>query len=163
MDYQNTPESIWIPKSHGKITSEVAEPASKLTNLLKRLTCTKWECKQNFLATAHNKSILPTMEYISEVRPLASRHNLQKLDIIQNITLRLLSPAQPCSTPIGAMVIQTGTEPFITSKMQKTNHEALGTLKKGRTSALDPLQTSNAQIKNPTNPSRTRRTIKKKV
>lgn len=61
------------------------------------------------------------------------------------------------------MEIQTGTKPFITSKVQKTNHEVLGMLKKGRTLALDPLQTSDAEIENPTIPSTTRRIIKKKV
>lgn len=96
-----------------------AEKAQKRTNLLKRLTATKWGATQDVLSTTYKTYVRPTMEYASELICLSSSTPLNRLEVVQNNALRTITGAAK-STPIAAMQLQTDIEPLCIRRDKST-------------------------------------------
>nr|XP_021001393.2 uncharacterized protein LOC110282416 [Parasteatoda tepidariorum] len=89
----------------------VAERVIRRLPILKRLAGTLWGCARSTLALTYQKYILPIFTYCSE--PLISMPTslLQKLEVLQNQALRLITGAVK-TTPIDAMTLLTGIKPL---------------------------------------------------
>ena len=74
----------------GEHITKTKEKANKTINIMKSLTSTKWGKQKETLLTTYKTITQPIIEYASTIwAPLVSDTNLNKLQIIQNSSLRI--------------------------------------------------------------------------
>lgn len=79
--------------------------------MLKRLTATKWGASQDVLITTYKSYVRPILEYGGEATITASNTTQEKLNVVQNNALRVITGGVK-STPIASMEAQTEIEPL---------------------------------------------------
>ncbi|GFT43678.1 putative rna-directed dna polymerase from transposon bs [Trichonephila clavipes] len=92
-------------------TTHISEKGLKRLNLLKKLTSTQWGATQVVLFTVYKTYVRPELDYVCEVVTLENTTNLEKNNVVQHSTLRIISGGAK-TTPITAMQIQTGIKPL---------------------------------------------------
>ena len=91
--------------------TELCEKASKRLKILKRLTGTTWGTSMDTLKLTYKTYILPILCFGEELLICASKSNCNKLDVIQNQALRIITGGIK-STPILAMEMFSGIQPL---------------------------------------------------
>ncbi|GFQ92632.1 putative rna-directed dna polymerase from transposon bs [Trichonephila clavata] len=94
-----------------KQASRVQGVGKTRNGLLKRLTDVKWYTTQDLLCTTYKSYIRPAVEYNSEPLVTASEAVRNKIETVQNNTLRIITGGA-FSTPILAMQLQVNIEPL---------------------------------------------------
>ncbi|GBL96947.1 hypothetical protein AVEN_182526-1 [Araneus ventricosus] len=88
--------------------------SDRVTNrlsVLKRLAGCKWGCARSTINATFNTFILRLRTYFYEAIITAPQLVINKLEVLQNQALRLITDAVK-STPIDAMLLLTGNKPF---------------------------------------------------
>lgn len=91
--------------------NKTAEKAKNRLNILKRLAGSKWGCSRTVLRNTYKTYIRPVLTYGSEALVTAAATNINKLEIVQNQALRIITGGVK-STPLVSMRILTGMEPI---------------------------------------------------
>ena len=79
--------------------------------LLKKLAGTHWGANSKILKTVYTGAVRPTLEYGASAWATAAKTHTNKLDCVQNISLRTILGAMK-STPIAMMEKTAGVEPL---------------------------------------------------
>lgn len=91
--------------------NEVCEKSSNRLKILKRLTGTTWGTSMDTLKLTYTTYILPVLCFGGELLICASKTNCNKLDVIQNQALRIITGGTK-STPIIAMEMISDIQPL---------------------------------------------------
>ncbi|GIY28707.1 uncharacterized protein CEXT_301761 [Caerostris extrusa] len=90
----------------------------KRVSILKRLAGFLWVCDRSTLNVTYKTFIQPLITYCREPLIAANEQVLQKLELLQNQVLRLITGAVK-STPINAMLLLTNNKPIKTIIKEK--------------------------------------------
>lgn len=91
--------------------NKTAEKAKNRLSVLKRLAGSKWGCSRTVLNNTFKTYIRPILTYGSEALVTAAARNINKLEVVQNQALRIITGGVK-STPLVSMRILTGIEPI---------------------------------------------------
>ncbi|GIY31137.1 uncharacterized protein CEXT_359801 [Caerostris extrusa] len=90
----------------------------KKVSVLKRLAGSLWGCDRSTLNVTYKTFIQPLITYCCEPLIAANEQVLQKLELLQNQALRLITRAVK-STPINAILLLTNNKPIKTIIKEK--------------------------------------------
>ncbi|GFQ84050.1 putative RNA-directed DNA polymerase from transposon BS [Trichonephila clavata] len=97
--------------SWNKQASRIQAVGKTRNGLLKRLSGVEWGTTQDLLCTTYKSYIRPAIEYGSELLVTASEAVQNKIETVQNNTLRIITGGA-FSTPIQTMQLQANIEPL---------------------------------------------------
>ena len=102
-----------------KQIENVQKNGIRRTSLLKKLTGRSWGAYMKVLKKTYVGYVRPVIEYGMASWGTAARTNFQKIERVQNQSLRILTGGMK-STPINYMEAVAGIEPLEDRKMRKT-------------------------------------------